>query len=63
MAAKGQTIVMSQVVPRPKAVQFGVVKRYNDDLTALGGDARLGFTSLEGYITGRVAVEAARVAL
>ena len=63
MAAKGQTIVMSQVVPRPKAVQFGVVKRYQDDLTALGGDARVGFTSLEGYIAGRVAVEAARAAL
>lgn len=63
MVAKGQTVVMSQVVPRPKAVQFGVVKRYQDDLNAMGGDVRFGFTSLEGYIAGRVAAEAARAAL
>jgi branched-chain amino acid transport system substrate-binding protein len=63
MATKGQTIVMSQVVPRPKAVQFGVVKRYQDDLKAMGGELRSGFTSLEGYIAGRVAAEAARAAL
>ena len=63
MAAKGQTIIMSQVVPRPNAVQFPVVKRYQDELAAFGGGARAGFTSLEGYIAGRVAVEATRVAL
>ena len=61
MAGRGRSIIMSQVVPRPNAVATGVVKRYHDDLAALGGTARLGFTSLEGYIAGRVAVEAARL--
>ncbi len=39
-----------------------VVKRYQDDLAALGGNAHFGFTSLEGYIVGRVAIEATRLA-
>ena len=62
MTGKGQSIIMSQVVPRPNAVANGVVKRCMEDLAALGTDARMGFTSLEGYIAGRVAVEAARAA-
>ena len=62
MAGKGQSIIMSQVVPRQNAVANGVVKRCIEDLAALGTDARMGFTSLEGYIAGRVAVEAARTA-
>ena len=63
IAGKGKSIIMSQVVPRPNAVAVGVVKRCRDDLIALGGGARIGFTSLEGYIAGRVAVEAAQLAL
>lgn len=60
MADKGRAIIMSQVVPRPNAVATQVVKQYREDLAALGGGAKPGFTSLEGYIVGRVAVEAAR---
>ncbi len=60
MAGKGHAIIMSQVVPRPNAVAQGVVKQYRDDLAALASKPRPGFTSLEGYIAGRVAVEAAR---
>jgi len=60
MADKGHSVIMSQVVPRPNAVATGVVKQYREDLAALGSGARPGFTSLEGYIVGRVAVEAAR---
>jgi branched-chain amino acid transport system substrate-binding protein len=63
MTGKGQSIIMSQVVPRPNAVAYGVVKRCMEDLAALGTDARMGFTSLEGYIAGRVAVEASRAAM
>jgi branched-chain amino acid transport system substrate-binding protein len=62
MIGKGQSIIMSQVVPRPNQVAAGVVKRCQEDLAALGGNARMGFTSLEGYIAGRVAVEASRLA-
>lgn len=60
MADKGHSIIMSHVVPRPNALANSVVKQYRDDLAALGTGVRPGFTSLEGYIVGRVAVEAAR---
>jgi ABC-type branched-subunit amino acid transport system substrate-binding protein len=59
MANKGRSVIMSQVVPRPSTVSANVVKRFQEDLGALGG-ARMGFTSLEGYIAGRVAIEAAK---
>ena len=62
LMGKGQSIIMSQVVPRPNAVATAVVKRCQDDLAALGPGTRIGFTSLEGYIAGRVAVEASRAA-
>ena len=62
MASRGQSVIMSQVVPRPNAVAMMVVKRYHDDLAALGNSPRVGFTSLEGYIAGRVAIEATRLA-
>jgi ABC-type branched-subunit amino acid transport system substrate-binding protein len=57
---KGHAVIMSQVVPRPNAVATALVKRYRQDLAALNPALRPGFTSLEGYIAGRVAAEAAR---
>jgi hypothetical protein len=64
MAGKGQSIIiMSQVVPRPNNVAAAVVKRCQEDLAAYDKKARMGFTSLEGYIAGRVAVEATRASL
>jgi ABC-type branched-subunit amino acid transport system substrate-binding protein len=60
MANKGRSVIMSQVVPRPSSVSATVVKRCHEDLAALGSGARMGFTSLEGYIAGRVAIEAAK---
>jgi branched-chain amino acid transport system substrate-binding protein len=57
-----QSIIMSQVVPRPNAIAKGVVKQYRTDIASLGSGARMGFTSIEGYIVGRVAVEASRLA-
>jgi branched-chain amino acid transport system substrate-binding protein len=63
MGEKGISIIMSQVVPRPNATAATVVKRYREDLAALGGGSKLGYTSLEGYITGRVAIEAAKATL
>ncbi len=63
MVGKGLSIIMSQVVPRPNAVATPVVKRCHDDLAALGGGAHMGFTSIEGYIAGRVAVESTRLAV
>jgi ABC-type branched-subunit amino acid transport system substrate-binding protein len=63
MASKGISIIMSQVVPRPNSVVSAVVKHCQDDLAALGTGTPVGYTSLEGYIAGRVAVEAARAAV
>jgi branched-chain amino acid transport system substrate-binding protein len=62
MGKQRVSIIMSQVVPRPASVAIALVKRYREDLAALGGDAKIGYTSLEGYIAGRVAVEGARAA-
>lgn len=63
MAGRGQSIIMSQVVPRPNNVAAGVVKRFHDDLAAYDKNLQAGFTGLEAYIAGRVAVEAARAAM
>jgi branched-chain amino acid transport system substrate-binding protein len=63
LAAKQQSCVMSVVVPRPSAVGNNVVATCKRDLALYGSGARLGITSLEGYIAGRVAVEGVRVAL
>jgi ABC-type branched-subunit amino acid transport system substrate-binding protein len=59
LVAKRQSCVMSMVVPRPNAMGVGVVNRCQQDLAALGG-AKMGMTTLEGYIAGRIAVEAAQ---
>ncbi|MFZ5550514.1 MAG: ABC transporter substrate-binding protein [Pseudomonadota bacterium] len=58
----GRGMVMSLVVPRPTALGVGVVSQCQRDLVAMGSKEKLGVTVLEGYIAGRVTVEAARVA-
>lgn len=58
LAARKQSCVMSTVVPRANSVGVGVVTRCQQDLAALGTGARIGMTTLEGYIAGRIAVEA-----
>jgi branched-chain amino acid transport system substrate-binding protein len=63
MAASGQSVIVASVVPRPTQMGLPVVKRCQESLAALGTGTRLGFTSMEGFIAGQVAVEAARVAL
>lgn len=60
VAATKRSVVMSLVVPRPTALGVGVVNQCKQDLAALGNGATLGVTTLEGYIAGRVAIEAAR---
>lgn len=60
IALAGRSVIMSMVVPRPTALGLPVVNQCRQDLAALGTGAKLGMTTLEGYIAGRVAVEAAR---
>lgn len=63
LAVKKQSCIMSMVVPRPNAGSSSLVSRAKQDFAAAGGDMKLGITTLEGYIAGRTAVEAARAAL
>jgi branched-chain amino acid transport system substrate-binding protein len=63
LSAKKQSCIMSMVVPRPNSGSANVVSRAKQDLAAMGTEAKLGITTLEGYIAGRTAVEAARAAL
>jgi branched-chain amino acid transport system substrate-binding protein len=62
LANSNRSVVMSLVVPRPSALGVAVVAQAKNDLAAFGNGAKLGVTTLEGYIAGRVAVEAARQA-
>ena len=62
MAKMRQVVVMSQVVPRPNATAVKLVKRYQESLEVFDAKRTPGYTSLEGYIAGRVAIEAARTA-
>lgn len=63
LTAKKQSCVMSMVVPRPSAMGVSVVAQCQRDLALLNSaDAKLGITTLEGYIAGRTAVEAALMA-
>jgi branched-chain amino acid transport system substrate-binding protein len=63
LTAKKQSCIMSMVVPRPNSGSANVVSRAKLDFAALGSDVKLGITTMEGYIAGRTAVEAARAAL
>jgi ABC-type branched-subunit amino acid transport system substrate-binding protein len=62
LTAKRQSCVMSMVVPRPTAMGVNVVAQCQRDLALLNNGARLGTTTLEGYIAGRTAVDAALAA-
>ena len=63
LVSRQQSCVMSVVVPRPSSQRLSVVAQCQRDLALLGGGARMGITTLEGYIAGRVAVDAARAAV
>jgi branched-chain amino acid transport system substrate-binding protein len=62
LAARRQSCVMSVVVPRPSAMGVNVVAHCGRDLALLKNDARVGITTLEGYIAGRTAIDAAMLA-
>lgn len=63
LVARQQSCVMSLVVPRPSSLSTSVVAHCRRDLALLNNGARLGVTTLEGYIVGRIAVEATHVAM
>lgn len=55
---KGAGVVVSQVVPFPWDKAVPVVASYHSALAALSPNAKPGFISLEGYLVGRLVIEA-----
>jgi ABC-type branched-subunit amino acid transport system substrate-binding protein len=54
----GEGVVVTQVVPLPNEVKIPLVARYQRALKSVNPSAKPGFVSLEGYIAGRLVVEA-----
>ncbi|GHD63842.1 ABC transporter substrate-binding protein [Thalassobaculum fulvum] len=58
----GAGVIISQVVPFPFDAATPVVAAYQKALAAVDPNAKPGFGSLEGYMVGRLTVEALRIA-
>ncbi len=56
----GDGVVVTQVVPFPGDTDIPAVARYQAALREVDGSATPGFVSLEGYLAGRLVVEALR---
>ena len=54
----GEGVVVTQVVPFPGDVSLPLVAQYQKALKAASPDAQIGFVSLEGYMVGRLVIEA-----
>jgi ABC-type branched-subunit amino acid transport system substrate-binding protein len=54
----GEGVVVTQVVPFPEDTSVPLVAQYQKALKADNGDAEFGFVSLEGYMVGRLVVQA-----
>jgi ABC-type branched-subunit amino acid transport system substrate-binding protein len=54
----GDGVVVTQVVPFPLDASIPVVAKYQAALKAANPEAKPGFVSLEGYLVGKLAVEA-----
>ncbi|CAN7443602.1 ABC transporter substrate-binding protein [Acidovorax sp. LjRoot129] len=63
LAALGESargITVAQVVPNPDNVAKPIVKAYRDALKVNAPDAQPGYSSLEGYLSARLMIEALR---
>lgn len=58
----GEGVIISQVVPFPSDTTVPVVAEYVAALSAVDAEATPDFVSLEGYLVGRLAIEALEVA-
>ncbi|APG48925.1 ABC transporter substrate-binding protein [Phaeobacter porticola] len=54
----GEGVIISQVVPFPWDQSIPVVAQYQAALKTVNADAAPGFVTLEGYLTGRLAIRA-----
>ena len=60
LGSEGAGVVVSQVVPFPGDKSLPVVASYHSALAAVNEKSKPGFVSLEGYLAGRLVVEAIR---
>ena len=58
----GEGVIISQVVPFPWDTNVPAVAQYQEALKAVSPDAEPGFVTLEGYLTGRLALTALEAA-
>jgi len=58
LGTEGAGVVVSQVVPFPSDKSLPVVASYQSALAAVNEKSKPGFVSLEGYLVGRLVVEA-----
>ena len=54
LGAYGENVVVSQVVPNPEDDTIPLIREYQDSMRRYQHDAPLTFTSLEGYIAGKL---------
>ena len=57
LGKEGAGIVVSQVMPSPYSGTRQVVRDFNEAVKAAGKDASVNFSSMEGFVAARVAVE------
>jgi len=62
LGTDGAGVIISQVVPFPQDTTIALVRDYHAALAAIDPAAKPGFISLEGYIAGRLAIEALKAA-
>ena len=55
---QGTGVIVTQVVPFPWDATLPIVKAYQGAIAAVDSNAKPGFVSLEGYLAGRLVVEA-----
>ena len=60
LGSQGTGVIVSQVVPFPWDKSLPVVASYTTALATVNPNAKPGFVSLEGYLVGRVVIEALR---
>jgi ABC-type branched-subunit amino acid transport system substrate-binding protein len=60
LGSSGSSVVVTQVVPFPEDASIPLVARYQAALKAADPAAKPGFVTLEGYMVGRMTIEALR---
>ena len=60
LGGNGDGVVVTQVVPFPRDTDIPVVRDYQAAIRRIDASAQPGFVSLEGYLAGRLVVEALR---